>query len=125
MATSVRAHVSLWRAHARNLYPGPSSLLLAGCATRSTEITAACVSPIQYQSYSCTQLREEAARVSARAAIASGAQDQNATNDAVATGVALVTKRLDRPCLPGERAAGMKTRCLNRAEFVVVGWRSP
>jgi hypothetical protein len=63
---------------------------LAGCATRSSEITAAYVSPIQYQSYSCAQLREEAARVSKRAAIASGAQDQNATNDAVATGVALV-----------------------------------
>jgi hypothetical protein len=64
--------------------------MLAGCATRSSEITAAYVSPIQYQSYSCTQLREEAARVSTRAAIASGAQDQNATSDAVATGVALV-----------------------------------
>jgi hypothetical protein len=69
---------------------GLSSMLLAGCATRSTEIAAPRVSPIQYQSYSCTQLREEAARVSSRAAIASGAQDQNATNDAVATGVALV-----------------------------------
>jgi hypothetical protein len=35
-------------------------------------------------------VREEAARVSARAAIAAGAQDRNATNDAVATGVAIV-----------------------------------
>jgi len=64
--------------------------ILAGCATRSGDIAAAYVSPTQYQSYSCAQLREEAARVSSRAAIASGAQDQNATNDAVATGVALV-----------------------------------
>jgi hypothetical protein len=64
--------------------------ILAGCATRSGDIAAAYVSPIQYQSYSCGQLREEAARVSSRAAIASGAQDQNATSDAVATGVALV-----------------------------------
>lgn len=64
--------------------------MLAGCASRSNNIAAAYVSPIQYQSYSCAQLREEAARVSSRAAIASGAQDQNATNDAVATGVALV-----------------------------------
>jgi hypothetical protein len=66
------------------------ALSLAGCATRSGDIAAAYVSPIQYQSYSCGQLREEAARVSSRAAIASGAQDQNATSDAVATGVALV-----------------------------------
>ena len=65
-------------------------IALAGCATRSQDIVSAYVSPIQYESYSCTQLREEAARVSARAAAASGMQDQNATNDAIATGVALV-----------------------------------
>jgi hypothetical protein len=63
---------------------------LTGCATRSQDIVSAYVSPIQYQSYSCTQLREEAARVSSRAALASGMQDQNATGDAIATGVALV-----------------------------------
>jgi hypothetical protein len=39
---------------------------------------------------SCAQLREEAARVSARAAVASGAQDQNATNDTVATTAAVI-----------------------------------
>jgi hypothetical protein len=51
---------------------------------------AAYVSPLQYQSFSCEQLREEAARVSARAAIASGAQDQNATNDTIVTTAAVV-----------------------------------
>src|SRR5580704_7185645 len=66
------------------------ALALAGCATHSNDIPAAYVSPIQYQSYSCTQLQEEAARVSARAAAASGAQDQKANNDAVATGVGAV-----------------------------------
>ena len=66
------------------------TLALAGCATRSQDIVSAYVSPIQYESYSCTQLREEAARVSSRAAAASGMQDQNATSDAIATGVALV-----------------------------------
>jgi hypothetical protein len=35
---------------------GLSSILLAGCATGSSEIAEAYVSPIQYQSYSCTQL---------------------------------------------------------------------
>jgi len=63
---------------------------LAECASRSGEIAEAYVSPLQYQSYSCGQLREEAARVSARAAVASGAQDQNATNDAIATTAAVI-----------------------------------
>jgi hypothetical protein len=49
---------------------GLSSIFLAGCATRSSDIAEAYVSPIQYQSYSCTQLREEAARVSTHAMIA-------------------------------------------------------
>ena len=67
-----------------------AALLLAGCATRAENISAAYVSPIQYQSFTCAQFQEEAARVSARAAIASGAQDQKASNDAVATGVGVV-----------------------------------
>ena len=37
----------------------------------------------------------------------------------------IVSKRLDRPYLPGERGAWVKTKCLNRAEFVVVGWSDP
>src|SRR5271163_1650468 len=66
------------------------ALALAGCATHADDIAAAYVSPIQYQSYSCAQLQEEAARVSARAAEASGAQNQKANNDAIATGVGAV-----------------------------------
>ncbi len=65
-------------------------LMLAGCATRAENISAAYVSPIQYQSFTCAQLQEEATRVSARAAVASGAQDQKANNDAVATGVGVI-----------------------------------
>lgn len=63
---------------------------LAGCASRAENISATYVSPMQYDAYSCAQLREEAARVSAKAAEVSGAQDRKATGDAVATGVALV-----------------------------------
>ena len=37
----------------------------------------------------------------------------------------VVSKRLDRPYLPGDRGAWVKTKCLNRAEFVVVGWSDP
>lgn len=64
--------------------------LLSGCASGSGDIAAAYVSPMNYASYSCPQLREEATRVSSRAAQAIGAQDQKSTNDAVATGVAVV-----------------------------------
>lgn len=37
----------------------------------------------------------------------------------------VVSKRIDRPYLPGERGAWVKSKCLNRAEFVVVGWSDP
>ena len=37
----------------------------------------------------------------------------------------IVSKRVDRPYLPGDRGAWVKTKCLNRAEFVVVGWSDP
>jgi DNA ligase D-like protein (predicted ligase) len=37
----------------------------------------------------------------------------------------VVSKRLDRPYLPGERGAWVKSKCLNRAEFVIVGWSDP
>ena len=63
---------------------------LSACASSSDKITAAYVSPIQYQNYSCSQLGEEAARVSARVAQLSGIQDQKASNDALITGVAIV-----------------------------------
>ena len=36
-----------------------------------------------------------------------------------------VSKRADRPYLPDDRGAWVKTKCLNRAEFVVVGWTDP
>jgi hypothetical protein len=67
-----------------------AALLLAGCASRSSEITAAYVSPITYQSHNCQQLAAEAQAVSAKAAELSGAQDQKRTSDQIATGVAIV-----------------------------------
>ena len=63
---------------------------LSGCATRSDSISASYVSPVMYQSYTCPQLREEAARISAKAVAAMGAQDSKANGDAIATGVALI-----------------------------------
>jgi len=37
----------------------------------------------------------------------------------------VVSKRIDRRYLPGDRGAWVKSKCLNRAEFVVVGWSDP
>ena len=67
-----------------------TAVYVAGCATSPDNITAAYVSPMQYESYSCSQLREEATRVSARAIQATGAQSSKASGDAVAMGVGLI-----------------------------------
>lgn len=63
---------------------------LGGCASKSSDITAAYVSPVMYQNHTCQQLALEAQGVSSRAAQVSGAQDAKRSNDAVATGVAVV-----------------------------------
>lgn len=67
-----------------------AAALVCGCASKSSEITAAYVSPVQYQNYTCQQLSMEAQAVSARAAQVAGVQDQKRSNDAIATGVAVV-----------------------------------
>jgi hypothetical protein len=67
-----------------------AGLALSACATKSADVAPAYVSPLQYQTFTCPQLAEEAQRVSAAATTASGAQDSQATKDAVATTVAVV-----------------------------------
>ena len=37
----------------------------------------------------------------------------------------IVSKRLDAPYSPSDRGLWVKTKCLNREEFVVVGWTDP
>lgn len=66
------------------------ALAVAGCASSASNIQPSYISPIVYQDYDCQQLAAEAQRVSSAASRAAGVQDQKATNDAVATGVALV-----------------------------------
>lgn len=65
-------------------------LALAGCASSASNIEAAYVSPMNYESYTCAQLEQEAERVSQRAVAVTGRQNERATRDAVATGVGLV-----------------------------------
>lgn len=36
-----------------------------------------------------------------------------------------ISKRVDRPYVPGDRGLWVKSKCLNREEFVVVGWSDP
>ncbi len=66
------------------------AISIAGCASRAENISAAYVSPLQYQNYNCAQLGEEASRLASRAAQVAGVQDSKATNDAVATGVGVI-----------------------------------
>src|SRR5215470_8095966 len=37
----------------------------------------------------------------------------------------VISKRIDRPYAPGNRGLWLKVKCLNREEFVVVGWTDP
>jgi bifunctional non-homologous end joining protein LigD len=37
----------------------------------------------------------------------------------------IVSKRIDAPYSPGNRGLWVKSKCLNRAEFVIVGWSEP
>ena len=59
-----------------------AAIALSACAQKSEKIPATYVSPTQYQSFSCRQLRDEADRVSQRAAQVMGVQDKRANNDA-------------------------------------------
>jgi ATP-dependent DNA ligase len=37
----------------------------------------------------------------------------------------IVSKRVDAPYAAGNRGLWLKTKCLNREEFVVIGWTDP
>lgn len=67
-----------------------AAAVLGACASSSDKVAATYVSPIQYSSYSCNQIREESARLSSRAAAAAGVQDEQRKNDAVVTAVGAV-----------------------------------
>lgn len=66
------------------------SFALSGCAQKADQVSSSYISPLAYQNFSCSQIVEEANRVSARVGQLSGVQNKKASNDAVATGVALV-----------------------------------
>jgi hypothetical protein len=74
----------------RNLGIVALGAALAGCASSSSEIAPAYVSPVMYQSYTCQQLALEAQGISQRAATLSGAQDNQRSKDQLATAAAIV-----------------------------------
>lgn len=37
----------------------------------------------------------------------------------------VISKRIDRPYAPGDRGIWVKAKCLNREEFIVIGWTEP
>ncbi len=61
-----------------------------GCATRPEKISAAYVSPLQYQTYSCSQIGQELVRVNRKILELTSSQQKEADKDAVALGVGLV-----------------------------------
>jgi hypothetical protein len=67
-----------------------AALILAGCASKSQDISATYVSPVAYQNFTCAQLQQEAEGVSQRAAQAAGQQDKARKNDQVKTAVGVV-----------------------------------
>jgi hypothetical protein len=66
------------------------AVMLAGCASRAENIAPSYASPLQYSSLTCPQIAEEAQRLSARLATASGLQNNKATGDAVVTTVGVL-----------------------------------
>lgn len=79
------------RSHSTScLFSALAMVLLLGCATRSKNISASYVSPVEYSHLDCDQIRMELVRVNRRLSDMVTKQDKEATKDAVALGVGLV-----------------------------------
>lgn len=63
---------------------------LAGCATASKDVPTAYVSPLQYQSYDCTQIAMESQRLNARVGELGGRLDTAADHDKAIAGVGAI-----------------------------------
>jgi hypothetical protein len=67
-----------------------TAAILAGCASTSDRIGASYVSPATYTNYDCSQIRLEMERVADRVRQTAGAQNRQAQNEQIATGIGLV-----------------------------------
>lgn len=66
------------------------SALIVGCATSADKVSSSYVSPLQYATLTCDQIKPELLRVNSQIVVVSGVQDDVATKDAVAMGVGMV-----------------------------------
>ncbi len=83
----------MWGAEMRSVsicFLGAVAVVAAGCAQRPDKIAPAYVSSMQYEPYSCQEIRAETDRVVTRLNSLSGVQNKQATTDAVLTGAAFV-----------------------------------
>ena len=65
-------------------------ITLSGCATAGRDVTAVYVSPSQFSSLNCEQLRTELQRIASRANQLSGRLDEAASNDKTIAGVGVI-----------------------------------
>ncbi|MES2728583.1 MAG: hypothetical protein V4621_00605 [Pseudomonadota bacterium] len=65
-------------------------LFLTACADPADKIKPSYVSPLQYDDYSCSQIKAELSRVGRKMNEVAGIQDKTASNDSVAMGVGLI-----------------------------------
>ncbi len=66
------------------------ALALSACAQSSEKIQPSYVSPLQYDDYTCSQIKGEVGRVGRRMNEVAGVQDKTASNDSAAMGVGLI-----------------------------------
>ena len=67
-----------------------ASGMLTACATAGKDVASAYVSPMQYSSYDCEQLRAESLRISGRVNQLTGRLDEAASNDKAIAGVGII-----------------------------------
>ncbi len=66
------------------MMPCAAVLLMSACAPQSSKIQPSYVSPLQYEDFSCKQIKAEIGRVGRKMSEANGIQDKKASNDTVA-----------------------------------------
>ncbi|MGM0422334.1 MAG: metal ABC transporter ATP-binding protein [Pseudomonadota bacterium] len=67
-----------------------SATLLSACASHPDKITAASVSPVAYQGYSCKQISQEVARINKDVTLLYGQLQQTANNDGAQMAIGMV-----------------------------------
>ena len=66
------------------------SIAVGGCATAAKDVSTSYVSPLQYQSYDCTQIAAETLRIQSKVTELGGRLDQAASNDKAIAGVGII-----------------------------------